>query len=144
MAIKKRARRILRSLDLVFSQKSVDETTDPLLKALKLTFTRLNITSEEFGARHLDWWANGGGKGSKSPVHTSLNNFRQAMIDKRNITWEYFVKIVLMVLKLDLVRLSITFRHPVTKEIITINSDETFEHQKKLREEEEAKNNRIT
>lgn len=114
------------------------------MKTLKLTFTRLNITSEGFGAKHQEWWSNGGGKGSKSPVHTSLNNFRQAMIDKKNITWEYYVKIILMVLKLDLIRISLTFRHPLTKEIITIGSDDTFEHQKKLREEEEAKSNKIT
>lgn len=140
----KRARRVLRSLDPVFSQKSVDETTDPLLKLLKLLFTRLDVTSEEFGAKHRDWWSNGGGKGSKSPISTSLNNFRGAMTHNKNITWEYFIKIVLMVLKVDLINFSITFRHPKTKEIITINSNETYSFEKEAREKELEKSNKIT
>lgn len=141
---KKRIRRSLKYFEPMFTKKSVDETRCPLLKLIKLICTRLGITNEEFAAKHLDWYTSGNGKGTKSPVHTSLNNIRSGIVDKLTTSLELFRKVVYGVLNLQVKDLSCTIVHPFTKEEITIKSSSTYDEQRKLREEERKKVNIIS
>lgn len=141
--VKPRKRRLAPPFDPFFSKKSVDETRDPLLKVLKLIFTHEGVCNEEFNAKHSDWYTSGNGKGSKSPIHTSLNNFRQVMIDKSNITWDYFVKILYSVMRLDIINVAVSIRDSNTKEVYTVKSTDTYDYQKKLCDDIKKKANVI-
>lgn len=141
---KPRTRRVLQYFEPLFSKKNVDESRCALSKLIKLVATRLGETNESFNAKHQDWYTAGNGKGSRTQLHSSLNNFRQAIIDKASITYDYFGKVIYGVLNLNVLYLSITIVHPFTKETITINSNSTFEEQVRLREEEKKKANIIS
>ena len=73
-----------------------------------------------------------------------MNNVRNTITDQKSITWEYWARVLFEIMRLDIINISVTFRHPHTKDIITVKSTDTFAIQQKEHEKDKQKDNVIT
>lgn len=108
-----------------FNANAVRTARDPLVQLLRVIFFRRNITTNDFVQLHGNYWKIWNRDGADENESTHRNNQRRALLDNF-VSWKKFWWIISDLLRLEVIRLSITIKTS-TGEEITYASDDPVE-----------------
>lgn len=94
----------------LFPPQSANEYNEILLKLLRLIFTKLKITVEDFKRHHKHHFYNILLETDKTKEASNYGNLKKGITQYPTITWKMF-KDTLTVLGLDIVKVDIVLRH---------------------------------
>jgi len=92
-----------------FDYATVMETKDTLVRLLRIIFYKRGITTQDFVRLHGDYWSRWNRDDERVSEATHRNNQRRATLNDK-ISWAKFVYVILELLRLDIVRVSVTLR----------------------------------
>ncbi len=107
--------------NLLFNKESVNLVKDHLARLMRVIFYRNKIDNDQFLQWHFRYF--GKYHSDHRSLATNRNNLRRAMAEQQ-VTWKHFQSVIRDLLYFDLVRVSITLRHPMSLKEYTYSSDD--------------------
>lgn len=111
--------------NLMFDKQAVEKSTHVLVRLFRLIFYKRKITLDDFSARYVQYGNRIGM--SKYRMGTHRVNDRRALSNLDNITYTLFSRILLNILRLDVVEVAVTIRDTKTGELTTYRSTDPVE-----------------
>ena len=110
---------------LVFTKEKVNQTRLPLVRLLRIIFYKLKVTNDDLIRMHMRYWSR-----TRPGDHTAVthrNNLRRRIDDDMSLTWKAFHFVLNDIMRLSVVRISVTVIDPDTNEEVIYNSDEVVD-----------------
>ena len=111
--------------NLMFDKQAVEQSTHVLVRLFRLIFYKRRITLDDFSARYVQYGNRIGM--SKYRIGTHRVNDRRALCSLDKITYTLFSKILLNILRLDIVEVAVTIKDTKTGELTTYRSTDPVE-----------------